>query len=46
MSEALENIQHSTFNIEPRIGCRVAFHSTLNVECWALNVLPFPGGPP
>ena len=44
MSENWENIQHSTFNIEHRMGSRASFHSVLNVECWALNVLTLPGG--
>jgi hypothetical protein len=39
MSKNWENIQHSTFNLEHRMGYRALSHSALNVECWASNVL-------
>lgn len=44
MNSFWPNIQHLTFNIEHRMGCRVALRSALKVEGWVLNVLASPGG--
>ena len=35
---ARENIQHSTFNAQPRTNRRRAPHENLGVGCWTLNV--------
>ena len=38
------NIQHSTFNSQRPIGRAVQgkLRWKLNVECWALDIFPFP----
>ena len=44
MSKELGNIQHSTFDVQHRMGRQFADHLALNVECWLLNVPTASGG--
>ena len=40
----LENIQHSTFNIEHLLGSDRVMSWELSVECWVFNVFHFKTG--